>query len=198
MPADVAFKIDQVATRPKPIESAAADRHKTSLDDPRALDILTTEHWSLLSTRTLGYQEMFSRTTIFVAVLSGVVIALALLAQATHFDRMTLWFALLLMSVALFIGLTTFVRSIAINYEDARCVKGMNLLRHAYLQIVPGLESFFLTGHEPDADLRSLSHGSSQRLANLANSLTTTSSVVAALNSSLPARSRATWARSSA
>ena len=128
---------------------------------------------------------MFSRTTIFVAILSGVVIALALLAQAAHFDRTTLWFALLLMPVALFIGFTTFVRSIAINYEDARWVKGMNLLRHAYLQMVPGLESFFVTGYEPDADLRSLSHGSSQRLATLANSLTTTSSVVAALNSIL-------------
>lgn len=32
---------------------------KTGLDDPRAVQILTTEHWSLLSARTLGYQEMF-------------------------------------------------------------------------------------------------------------------------------------------
>jgi hypothetical protein len=66
------------------------------LDDPRAVDILTTEHWSLLSHRTLGYQEMFGRTTVFVAVLSGTVVALALLAQANRFGRETLWFALLL------------------------------------------------------------------------------------------------------
>lgn len=46
-------------------------RPTTGLDDPRAVDILTTEHWSLLSTRTLGYQEMFSRATILVAILSG-------------------------------------------------------------------------------------------------------------------------------
>jgi hypothetical protein len=51
------------------------------------------------------------------AVVSGIVIALALLAPATHFDRVTPWFGFLLMSVALFIGLTTFVRSIVINYE---------------------------------------------------------------------------------
>src|SRR6266540_900034 len=72
---------------PKPAEPANTDRRKTGLDDPRALDILTTEHWSLLSTRTLGYQEMFGRITIFVAILSGTVVALALLAQATHFRR---------------------------------------------------------------------------------------------------------------
>jgi hypothetical protein len=45
------------------------------------VEILTTEHWSLLSTRTLGYQEVFGRTSIFVAILSAAVIALALLAQ---------------------------------------------------------------------------------------------------------------------
>jgi hypothetical protein len=90
-----------------------------------------------------------------------------------------------LISVALLIGIATFLRCVVINYEDARWVTGMNLLRHAYLQIVPELEPFFLTGHQPEAVRRSLGHGSSQRLANLANSLTTTSSVVAALNSVL-------------
>jgi hypothetical protein len=89
------------------------------------------------------------------------------------------------MSVALFIGLATFVRSVAINYEDARWVAGMNLLRHAYLQIVPELEPFFVTEHELDATRKSLGHGSPQRVRNLAKSLTTTSGVVAALNSVL-------------
>jgi hypothetical protein len=161
------------------------DRRKTGLEDPRALHILTTEHWSLLSTRTLGYQEMLGRATIFMAALSGTVVALALLAQATNFGRKTLSFALPLISVALLIGIATFVRSVAINYEDARWVTGMNLLRHAYLKMVPDLEPFFVTGHDPEADRPSLGHGARQRLVNLANSLTTTSSVVAALNSVL-------------
>jgi|SRR5450432_101587 hypothetical protein len=70
---------------PQTVDGEDTDRRKTGLHDPRALQILTTEHWSLLSTRTLGYQEMFGRTTIFVAALSGTVVALALVAQATHF-----------------------------------------------------------------------------------------------------------------
>ena len=167
------------------MDTVNADRRETGLSDPRALQILTTEHWSLLSTRTLGYQEMFGRTTIFVAILSGTVVALALLAQATHFGRETLPFALVLISVALLIGVATFVRSVAINYEDARWLAGMNLLRHAYLQIVPELETYFVTGHSSEADPRSLGHGSRQRVVNLVNSLTTTSGVVAALNSVL-------------
>jgi hypothetical protein len=156
----------------------------TSLDDPRAVDILTTEHWSLLSTRTLGYQEMFGRTTVFVAIVSGSVVALALIAEATRFGRQTWWLALLLLSVALFIGIATFARGLVINREDARCIRGMTLLRSAYLRIVPGLQPYFValevTDHPP-----ALGHGSRQRLGNLASSLTTTSSVVATINSVL-------------
>jgi hypothetical protein len=152
------------------------------LDDPRAVDILTTEHWSLLSARALGYQEMFGRATIFVSILSGTVVALALLAQAAHFGRGTLWFALPLLGVTLFIGLATFRRSVEINYEDARWIEGMRRLRSAYVEIVPAVRPFLL----PD-DARhpagALGHGMLQRMPNFGSSLTTTSSVAATLNS---------------
>jgi hypothetical protein len=171
--------------RGKSVEPRETEQKKGGLEDSRAVDILTTEHWSLLSTRTLGYQEMFGRATIFIGVLSGTVIALALLAQATNFGREALSFAVLLISVALFIGIVTFVRSVAINIEDARWVEGMNLLRDAYLKIVPELEPFFVSRVERDAQRRALAHGSPQHLRNLAYSLTTTSGVVAVLNSVL-------------
>jgi hypothetical protein len=79
-----------------------------------------------------------------------------------------------LMSVALFIGLATFVRSVAIDYEDVRCVDGMNLLRHAYLKIVPELDPYFVTAHETEASWTALAHGSAQHGRHLARSLTTT------------------------
>lgn len=175
---------DRELTSPNPEESNAVGK-KIELADPRALDILTTEHWSLLSTRALGYQEMFARATIFIAILSGTVVALALLAQATRFSRETLWVALLMIPVDLFIGIATFVRSVKINLEDARWVTGMNLLRGAYLKIAPDLEQFFVAAHTTDAGARALHHGSPQRLANLRESLTTTSGTVATLNSVL-------------
>jgi hypothetical protein len=161
------------------------DQDKTWLDDPRTLQILTTEHFALMSTRTLGCQEMFGRTTIFIAVFSGTVITLALLAQATKFGPEILWYALVLISVLLFIGLGTFVRSVGINYEDARWVAGLNLLHQAYLQIAPGLEPFFVTAHGQETDHPALGYGTRQHLAEVAKSLTTTSSVVATLNSAL-------------
>jgi hypothetical protein len=172
-------------TDPPQPSASDAGRPRVGLGDPRAVNILTTEHWGYLSTRTLGYQEMFGRATIFIGILSATVVALALLAQATHFGRETLSIAALMLSVALLIGIATFVRSVAINYEDARCVAGMNRLRQAYVEIVPELEPFFIVGRDSGPDPRSLGHGSPQRLANLANSLTTTSGVVGALNSIL-------------
>jgi hypothetical protein len=149
------------------------------------VEILTTEHWSLLSTRNLGYQEMFGRTTIFVATVSGTIVALALLAKATASGRQTLWFALLLIAVAVFVGIATFARCLAINRDDARCIRAMNLLRTAYQQIVPGVGPFLVVAHEVADDRAALGHGSRQRFANLASSLTTTSSVVATLNALL-------------
>lgn len=57
-----------------PGEPTSTHRRATGLDDPRAVAILTAEHWSLLSARTLGYQEMFARATVFIGVLSGIIV----------------------------------------------------------------------------------------------------------------------------
>jgi hypothetical protein len=126
---------------------------------------------------------MFGRASILVASLSGTVVALALLAQATGFGPETLSLAVVLLAVALFIALTTFLRSVTINLEDARWTAGMNQLRRAYLQIVPELEPFFVPFGALEDERRSLGYGSRQRLANLTNSLTTTTSVIATLDS---------------
>src|SRR5207249_2463398 len=53
-----------------------------------ALQILATEHWSLLATRALTYQESLGRVNMFLTILSGAVIALALVAQAPGADRL--------------------------------------------------------------------------------------------------------------
>jgi hypothetical protein len=155
------------------------------LSDARAINILTTEHWSLLSGRALGYQEILGRATVFVAILSATLVALALVAQATHFGRETLWLAALLFSVTLLIGLTTFARALTLNYEDARYVEGMRRLRSAYFEISPDVEPYFISRLTHDDPRGALAHGSSQRLANLASSITTTSGVVGVIDSIL-------------
>ena len=117
---------------------------------PDALQILTTEHWSLLATRSLVYTEAMSRTSIFVAALSGSVVALALVAQASDFESGFVAFALVLLPVVYFLGCVTIVRLAQVNQENARWVQGMNRIRNAYLQLAPELEPYFVTSKYDD------------------------------------------------
>jgi hypothetical protein len=122
-----------------------------ALAGPNALQILTTEHWSLLASRSMGYTEAMSRAAIFVAALSGAVVSLALVAQATDFGSGFVAFALVLLPVVYFVGLTTLLRIAQVNFEDALWVQGMNRLRNAYLELEPELEPYFVTSKYDDA-----------------------------------------------
>jgi hypothetical protein len=115
------------------------------------LQILSTEHWSLLATRSLTWNEAFSRAQMFLSVLSAAVIALALMAQATEFGEGFALFALIILPVVLFLGVATFVRLVGANIDENRWVIGMNRLRGAYLEMAPHLERYFVTGHHDDA-----------------------------------------------
>jgi hypothetical protein len=118
--------------------------------EPEAATILATEHWSLLGTRSMLWNERMSRTAIFLTVLSGAIVALALVADATRFGPRTRTLALVLLPVVLFLGLVTYVRLVQIGTEDLLLVLAMNRLRHGYLTMAPGLKPYFSTGHHDD------------------------------------------------
>jgi hypothetical protein len=117
---------------------------------PDAAAILATEHWSLLATRSLIWNEAMSRATVFLTVLSASIIALALLADATGFGSHTTTVALVLLPVVLLLGLATYARLVQINTEEFQLMQAMNRLRHAYLTMAPSLEPYFTTGHHDD------------------------------------------------
>ena len=110
------------------------------------LQILATEHWSLLATRTLTYNESLSRVTIFLSILSGAVIALALVAQVSHFGPAFIAIAIPLLAIVVFTGISTIGRLMQLNGDDFRWVVGMNRLRRAYIDLHPELEPYFITG----------------------------------------------------
>ena len=121
--------------------------------DPEAaakLQILATEHWSLLATRSLTFTESLGRVTMFLAILSGAVIALALVAQADRFGQSFILIAILTLLVVLFAGIATIARLMALNRDDFRWVIGMNRLRHGYLDLHPELEANFITSQYDD------------------------------------------------
>ncbi len=135
------------STPPRP---GGAAQSGNPLDDPRALQILSTEHWSLLATRSLSWNESFSRAGLFLSVVSATAVALALVGQATSFGEQFVAFALVMLPVALFVGLATYTRLDEVNTEDLIWVAGMNRIRHAYLEIGPALAPYFITGSTDD------------------------------------------------
>ncbi len=120
------------------------------------VQILATEHWSLLATRALTYQESLGRVNMFLTILSGAVIALALVAQADHFGPTFIAIAIFALTVVFFTGVATVRRLVMLNRDDYKWVVGMNRLRHAYLDLHPELEPNFVTS--PYDDLRGALH----------------------------------------
>jgi hypothetical protein len=150
------------------------------------LQVLATEHWGLLATRSLAWNESFTRAGMFLSALSGAIVALALVAQATEFGSEFTLFALVILPVVLFIGLTTFVRMGTSNYYDALCVVGMNRIRHAYLQIVPEVQPYLVMGAYDDEKHVNLSMGVPPGRTNfLVDVIVSTPFVVCAINSVL-------------
>jgi hypothetical protein len=114
------------------------------------VQILSTEHWSLLATRSQTWNESFARAQMFLTVLSANVIALALVAQTSLFSAGFTAFALVLLPVVLFLGLATYVRLVSVNHDEHRWVRGMNRIRAGYLELAPELERYFVTSHHDD------------------------------------------------
>src|SRR5207249_6285481 len=128
----------------------ADEKQPVRPSDPGVLQVLANEHWSLLATRSLTYSESLSRVSMFLSVLAGAVIALALVAQADRFGQTFVLIAILVLSVVLFIGVATVVRLEVLNHDDLRWVMGMNRIRHAYLERHPELEPYFVTTKHDD------------------------------------------------
>jgi len=134
------------------VSAAAAEAGSAGINDPRALTILTTEHWGLLTARSLVYNESFARAGMFLTFLSASLVVLGLISTATGFSDAFLIVAAIVLGLDLFVGLTTLGRVAAASEEDLRYLQGMNRLRHAYFEIVPGLDRYFITSPYDDFD----------------------------------------------
>src|SRR5262245_39303327 len=79
-------------------------------DDPTRigyqLQVLSTEHWSLLATRSLTWNEIFTRASMYISALSGALVALALVGQASTFGESFTTLAMFILPIVFFLGVT--------------------------------------------------------------------------------------------
>jgi len=169
----------------RPIETheakAGADPRQP-LDDPRALQILSTEHWSLLTARSLVFNEASPAAGCSWPSCpprwSCSASSRQRPASATRSSSSSpaCW-------PSTFVGLATLGRIAAASSEDLRYLQGMNRLRHAYHEMVPGLERYFISSHHDDFDSVARFYGSPSpsAIAGLLHGFTTTPGMISTI-----------------
>src|SRR5689334_11519842 len=105
------------------------------------VQLLATEHWSLLATRSTAQSEVLSRITTFLMLVSSSIVGLALIGQVTRFDGRFTTFALVLIGALVVIGTLAQMRVGNASLEDLAHVIGMNRLRAAYVELDPDRKS---------------------------------------------------------
>jgi hypothetical protein len=176
-----AHKVDTIET----IAEAA-----TKLPEPRlrlstpAATFLSSEQYSLLNARSLGWNESFSRVSVFLTTLSASAVALALVADASGFGDQFTIFALVLFPIVLFLGVATHVRIVQLNLEDVYLVRAMNRVRRAYADSAPEIRQYLTAGVSDDAGgvWRTYLLGRAQPRRHWIQVLVTTPTIVATLN----------------
>ena len=156
-----------------------------SLEDPRVITILSTEHWSLLASRGLAYNEAFIRGGMFLTFLSMSFVALALLAQGMTFNDQFLTIAAIVLALDFVVGITTYGRISAANVDDLRAVHGMARIRHGYTQIAPITSPYFTTATHDDVQsvLGAYGDPSSSGLGLILYGLTTSGGMIGLITS---------------
>ena len=127
-----------------------AEQHDPVTDPSLRAQLLATEHWSLLATRSMTMSEMLTRISTFLMLVSSSIVGLALVAQVTRFDQRFLIFALVLLGALVVVGTMTGRRVGSASLEDLALVIGMNRIRAGYLELDPGLERFLVTSAHDD------------------------------------------------
>jgi hypothetical protein len=142
---------DAAAAQPAGQPTSDASQQETGSAAPSVrAQLLATEHWSLLATRSTTQSEVLSRITTFLMLVSASIVSLALIGQVTGFDRRFITFALVLLGMVLMVGALTQIRLGNAAIEDLAHVIGMNRLRAAYLDLDPGIERYLVTSAHDD------------------------------------------------
>jgi hypothetical protein len=123
--------------------------------EPRApaISFVTTEHFTLQGARSQTISESTGRASMFLASVSGGLVAWGLVATATGAGGGFFAFGLVLLPTLAFVGLVTFERTLQSGIEDLGYARRIARLRAYYFDNAPELAPYLLSV-EPEARLR--------------------------------------------
>ena len=114
--------------------------------------LLATDHWSLLASRSTTQGEVLTRISMFLTITSASLLSVALVGNATQFSDAFRAFALTILSIDVLVGLLTHVRVMSVGMEDLMYVIAMNRLRAAYVDLDPGVAPYLMAGFTDDEE----------------------------------------------
>lgn len=112
--------------------------------NPALLSALTTEHYTLQAQRSSTIVEANGRSQLFLSAVSGVTVALALVAQLDGLGQTFTVFALTVLPALLALGMTSYARLADLAVHDAYFARAIGRIRSFYLTIDPSAHGYWL------------------------------------------------------
>jgi hypothetical protein len=129
-----------------------SDPRSTDEPDPRsaAVTFMTTEHFVLQGARAATIAESNGRANMFLAAVSGGLVALGLVATASSLGAAFYGFGLVLLPTLAFVGFVTFERALQSSIEDTEYARRIAMLRGYYFEHAPEIARYLLS--DPPAE----------------------------------------------
>jgi hypothetical protein len=112
---------------------------------PAAVSVVTTEHFTLQGARSSTIAEATGRASMFLSAISGGLVALGLIATATHVGTAFFVFGLIVLPTLAFVGLVTFYRALQSGLEDLGYAQRIALLRGYYFEVAPEVAPYLMS-----------------------------------------------------
>jgi hypothetical protein len=106
---------------------------------------VTTEHFVLQGARASTIAESTGRANMFLAAVSGGLVALGLVATASSLGSAFFGFGLVLLPTVTFVGFVTFERTLQTSIEDTEYARRIALLRGYYFEHAPETAQYLVS-----------------------------------------------------
>ena len=120
------------------------------------MQALGNQYGRLQSARGATIAESSSRTSLYMTSLTGAVVGLSFVAQASRFSETFLVFALAILPVVFFLGLVTYYRVLQTGVEDVIYARAMSRIQNFYSDIDPAHADLFHSSSVDQVGLASL------------------------------------------
>jgi hypothetical protein len=116
------------------------------------VSIMTTEHYNLRMALSMSTTETNGRSSLFVGAVSSGLIALAFVGQVSHLGTAFFVFSLVVIAALFVMGLFTFERVLESSNTQFMYARGINRIRHLYLESAPQMQPYFILSSHDDIE----------------------------------------------